>query len=81
MLELKLFFKNGICTFGCEEDMHFLLMSLISSIHKSLKVFTGQGAGKNNDLARNVVLRKSNHCDSGGDILRIENRQWLQRER
>lgn len=49
--------------------------------HKSLKVFTGQGVEKNNDSARNVVLRKSNHFDSVGDILRLENRQWLLRER
>ena len=49
--------------------------------HKSLKIFTGQGVEKNNDTTRNVVLRKSNHYDSVGDILRIENRQWLLRER
>ena len=49
--------------------------------HKSLRVFTGQGVEKNNDSARNVVLRKSNHFDSVGDILRIENRQWLLRGR
>lgn len=49
--------------------------------HKSLKVFTGQGVEKNNDSARNVVFRKSDQYDSVGDILRIENRQWLLRER
>jgi len=50
--------------------------------HKSLRVFTGQGVEKNNDSARNVVLRKSNHFDSVGDILRIENRCLLrERER
>ena len=49
--------------------------------HKSLRVFTGQGVEKNNDSARNVVLRKSNHFDSVGDILRIEHRQWLLRGR
>lgn len=49
--------------------------------HKSLKVFTGQGVERNNDSARKVVRRKSNHFDSVGDILRIENRQWLLRER
>lgn len=43
---------------------------------KSLKVFTGQGVEKNNDSARNVVLRKSNQYDSVADILKIENRQW-----
>ena len=36
---------------------------------------------KNNDTARNVVHRKTNHYDSVGDILRIENREWLLRER
>lgn len=45
--------------------------------HKSLKVFTDQGVERNNDSARKVVRRKSNHFDSVGDILRIENRQWL----
>ena len=49
--------------------------------YKSLKIFTGQGVEKNNDTARNVVHRKTNHYDSVGHILRIENRQWLLRER
>ena len=49
--------------------------------HHSLKVFTVQGVEKNNDIARNVVRHKTNHCDSTGDILRIEHRQWLLKHR
>ena len=62
--------------------MYFLLMSPISSKHINLlKYSLVRESRKNNDSARNVVLRKSNHFDSVGDILRIENRQWLLRER
>lgn len=38
---------------------------------------TGQGVEKNNDVARSIVLRKSNKWDSTGDVLRFESRQWL----
>lgn len=48
--------------------------------YKSLKIFTGQGVEKNNDLARNIVLRKSNKWDSTKDILKHETRLWELRD-
>ena len=45
-------------------------------LYHSVKMFTGQGVEKNNDVARSVVLRKSNKWDSVGDVLRMEQRQW-----
>ena len=42
----------------------------------SVKTFTGQGVEKNNDVARNVVLRKSNKQDAAADIIKLESRQW-----
>ena len=44
--------------------------------HKSVKIFTGQGIEKNNDYARNIVLRKSNKWDAASDVLKVEARQW-----
>ena len=41
-------------------------------LHKSVKIFTGQGVDKNNDAARAISLRKSNKWDSAGDVLRQE---------
>ena len=49
-------------------------------LHKSVKIFTGQGVEKNNDVARATVLRKSNKWDSAGDGLRQEQRQWELKE-
>ena len=45
-------------------------------LYKTVKVFTGQGVERNNDVARNIVLHKSNKFYSTGDILRLESRQW-----
>ena len=45
-------------------------------LHKSVKIFTGQGVGKNNDMARGIILRKSNKWDSAGDVFPQEWRQW-----
>lgn len=45
------------------------------SKYKNVKIFTGQGVEKNNDVARSIVLRKS-HFDSPADILKHEARQW-----
>ena len=42
---------------------------------KSVKVFTGQGVEKINDVARSTVLRKSNKWDGPGDVLKHE--AWL----
>ena len=47
---------------------------------RSLKIFTGQGVEKNNDLARNIVLHKSNKWDSSKDILKQESRLWALRD-
>ena len=49
-------------------------------LHRSITMFTGQGVVKNNDVARSIVLRKSNKWDSAGDVLRHEQRQWELRE-
>ena len=43
--------------------------------YKSVKIFTGQGVEKNNDVARNVVLSKSNKRDPATDVIRLESRQ------
>ena len=48
--------------------------------HKSVKVFTGQGVEKNNDMARSIVLHKSNKWDAATDVLRLESRQWELRD-
>ena len=42
--------------------------------HKSVKLFTGQGVEKN-DMARNIVLHKSNKWDAATDVLRLESGQ------
>lgn len=49
--------------------------------YSAIKMFTGQGVEKNNDVARSIVLRKSNKWDSTGDVLRFESRQWLLKHR
>lgn len=49
--------------------------------YKNVKIFTGQGVERNNDMARGVILRKSNKWDSAGDVLRQEQRQWALRSR
>ena len=45
-------------------------------LYGSVKVFTGQGVEKNNDVARSIVLRKSNKWDLACNVLRHEKRQW-----
>jgi len=45
-------------------------------LYKSVKIVTGQGVERNNDMARSVILRKSNKRDSAEDVLRQEQRQW-----
>ena len=47
---------------------------------KSVKLFTGQGVEKNNDVARNVVLHESNKRNAAADVLKLENRQWELRD-
>lgn len=45
-------------------------------MYKTVKIFTGQGVEKNNDIARNVVLSKSNKKSPVEDVLKLEFRQW-----
>lgn len=47
---------------------------------KTVKLFTGQGVEKNNDMARSIVLHKSNKCDAATDVLQLESQQWELRE-
>ena len=77
------YLRTNTCMFFSTPYMHVLFahVPFFLDTYKSLKIFTGQGVEKNNDTARNVVHRKTNHYDSVGDILRIENREWLLRER
>lgn len=46
--------------------------------YKTIKLFTGQGVEKkkNNDMARAIVVRKSNKWNAPADILKLESRQW-----
>ena len=46
----------------------------------SVKIFTGQGVKKNNDVGRVITLRKSNEWDFAGDILQQEQHQWELKE-
>ena len=59
--------------YGCTHSKLF-------ELHKSVKIFTGQGVGKNNDAARAISLRKSKTWDSAGDVLRQEQCQWELKE-
>lgn len=63
--------------------MHALVchIPIFMQKYNSVKLFTGQGVEKNNDTARNVVLRKSNKQDSAADVLKLESRQWQLRHR
>jgi hypothetical protein len=63
--------------------MHIMVahLPMFLKLHRSVKQFTGQGVEKNNDVARSVVLRKSNKKDSVGDVLKFEHRQWELRMR
>ncbi|CAB4046238.1 Hypothetical predicted protein [Paramuricea clavata] len=49
--------------------------------YKTVKLFSGQGVEKNNDVARSIVLRKSNNWDAAADVLKLESRQWDLREK
>ncbi|PFX12813.1 hypothetical protein AWC38_SpisGene23165 [Stylophora pistillata] len=62
--------------------MHIMVAHIpkFFELHKSVKIFTGQGVEKNNDVARAIILRKSNKWDSAGDVLQQEQRQWELKE-
>ena len=63
--------------------MHIMVAHIpwFFKMYKAVKIFTGQGVERNNDVARSTVLRKSNKWDSVGDVLRQESRQWQLRNR
>ena len=44
--------------------------------YKTIKLFTGQGVEKTNDLTRATVPRKSKKWDAPADISKLEARQW-----
>ncbi|XP_066016033.1 uncharacterized protein [Pocillopora verrucosa] len=48
--------------------------------YRTIKLFTGQGVEKNNDMARAIVHKKSNKWDAPADILKLESRQWNLRD-
>ena len=54
--------------------------SKLFELHKSVKIFTGQGVDKNNDVACAISLRQSNKWDSAGDVLRQEQCRWELKE-
>lgn len=62
--------------------MHIMVAHIprFFELYRSVKIFTGQGVERNNDMARGVILRKSNKWDSAGDVLRLEQRQWELRD-
>ena len=49
-------------------------------LYQSVKVFTGQGVEKDNDVTRSVVLRKSNKKNPASDVLQLEFRRWELRD-
>ena len=49
--------------------------------YKTVKLFSGQGVEKNNDVARSIVLKKSNNWNAAADILKLESRQWDMKEK
>ena len=62
--------------------MHIMVCHIpwFFQMYKTVKIFTGQGVERNN-VARSIVLRKSNKWDSVGDVLRQESRQWQLKNR
>ena len=59
--------------------MHIMVAHIprFFELYRSVKIFTGQGVERNNDMARGVILRKSNKLtNSAGDVLCLEQQQW-----
>ena len=58
--------------------MHFMVTHILRlfELHKSVNIFTGQGVEKNDDMARGIILCKSNKWDSARDVLQQERCQW-----
>lgn len=63
--------------------MHAMVYHIpkVFQMFKSIKIFTGQGVEKNNDVARSTVLKKSNKWDGPADVLKHEARLWELKER
>ena len=57
--------------------MHILVyhVPVFLKQYHTLKVFTGQGVEKKNDVARSVVMRRSKKWDSTRDVLMSDSRQ------
>jgi hypothetical protein len=68
---------NGYKKANITPYMHIMVYHIPNffELYKAVKVFTGQGEERNNDVARNIVLHKSNKFDSTADILRLESRK------
>lgn len=62
--------------------MHAMVFHIPTFLTKygTVKMFSGQGVEKNNDVARNTVLRKSTKWNAPADILLLEQRQYQLRE-
>lgn len=62
--------------------MHCMVFHIPMFMEKynSIKLFTGQGVEKNNDVARKIVLCKSNKREPAVDVLKLESRQRNLRE-
>ena len=52
--------------------MHSLVYDIpkFMEMYQTVGVFTGQGVGKNNDVARSVVLLKSNNNSPGAGCIK-----------
>lgn len=75
--------REGYDRKRCTPYIHIMVAHIpwFFTLHKNVKMFTGQGVERNNDVARSIVLRKSNKWNSVGDVLRHESRQWQLKER
>ena len=61
------------------DSMAYHLPKLLET-YKTVKLFSGQGVEKNN-VAKSIVLKKSNNWDAAADSLKLESRQWDLREK
>jgi len=77
--------KNWINLLTALKDKHlgYKRAAVTPYMHSLVYHILGQGVEKNNDMARNVVLHKSNNQNAAADVLKLESRQWelCERER
>ena len=61
--------------------MHAMVYHLPTFLetYKTVKLFSGQGVEKNNDVARSVVLIKSNNWDAAADVLKKREKKRIKR--